>query len=500
MEDKKYTQLFWLASGIFLFFRLIYINLIPLAPQEAYYWNYSRHLALSYFDHPPLQAWIIFLTTKIGASEFSVRLACPILAFFSGLFCFKIGKQLFNTKIGFYFFLLLNLILIFNIGSVIFTPDAPLLFFWILSFYFFCKIIIENKPYYWYPLGASLGLAMLSKYTAIFIPISILTFLLLSKPHRFWLARKEPYLAVIISLLVLSPVIIWNAWNDWASFAFQTSRRAGELVSFSIKDFFGYLGSQLGLVSPLIYAGIIYALFKIGKEGLKSKNQVSLALFSWSAPILIFFTLVSFKYWVKINWVVPGYVTALLALAVIYFKKVEVKSLTGWRSQKSFKAWGLTSIIISFIFSILGYLSPFLPLGIGKGEALSGWKELARKVNQVKTEMSDGREPIIIGYEYKAASELAFYLPDRPEVYSNNFVGRPGLSYDFWANPSDFKGKDAIFVYDVRNRYKTPESLKKLFDQVEVPQRFSVFKKGKKITEFYIYKCYTYKGISKLNN
>lgn len=492
MDEKKYIKLFWLTSSAFLFFRLIYINLIPLAPQEAYYWNYSRHLALSYFDHPPLQAWLIFLTTKLGVSEFTVRLACPVLAFLSGLFCFKIGNLLYNAKIGFYFFLILNSILIFNIGTVIFTPDALLLFFWILSFYFFCKIIFENKPDYWYALGISLGLAMLSKYTAIFIPISVLTFLIFSKTHRFWLKRKEPYLAVLVSLIVFSPVLIWNAQNHWASFGFQTTRRAGELVSFSLKDFLAYIGSQMGLVSPLIYVGIIYAVFKIGKEGLKNRDSVSLALLCWSVLILLFFTLVSFKYWVKINWVVPGYVSAILVLVVIYFKKSEVK--------KSFKVWGLTSVLISFIFSALGYLSPFLPTGIGKGESLSGWKELAQKIDQVKQEMIKKGETIIIGYEYKVASELAFYLPERPEVYSNNFVGRPGLAYDFWSNPEDFKGKNAILVYDKRNRFKTPENLPKLFKRVERPEIFSVYKKGNKVTDFYIFRCFGYKGISNLNH
>jgi len=492
VDEKKYLKLFWLTSSAFLVFRLIYINLIPLAPQEAYYWNYSRHLALSYFDHPPLQAWIIFLTTRLGLSEFTVRLACPILAFLSGWFCFKIGKNLFNAKIGFYFFLVLNSILIFNIGTVIFTPDALLLFFWISAFYFFCKIIFEHKPNYWYALGISLGLAMLSKYTAIFIPISVLTFLIFSKSHRFWLKKKEPYLAAVLSLLVFSPVIIWNAQNHWASFGFQTTRRMGELVSFSLKDFFAYLGSQMGLVSPLIYAGIIYAVVKIGKDGFKNRDNISLALFSWSAPILIFFTLVSFKYWVKINWVVPGYVTAILALVVVYFNKLEFK--------KSFRIWGLTSVVISFIFSVLGYLSPLLPMGINAGESLAEWKELARKIEQVKQEMNKKGETIIIGYEYKVASELAFYLPERPEVYSNNFVGRPGLAYDFWSNPEDFKGKNAVFVYDKRNRYKTPENLPRLFKSVEGPQIFSIYKKGNKVTSFYIFRCFGYKGISNLNN
>lgn len=529
MEDKNYTRWFWFLNFGFLFFRLLYIGLPQLAPQEAYYWNYSRHLALSYFDHPPLHAWLIWLSTRLGTSEFTVRLFAPLCAFGTAYFCFLTGKLLFSARIALFFVVTLNAILIFNIGSVILTPDVPLLFFWTLSLYLFARIVTEGKG--WYPLGICLGLSMLSKYTAIFIPISIILFLILSKEHRFWFVRKEPYLAVILSLLAFSPVLIWNAMNEWASFAFQTSRRVGELGGISVRDFLAYLGSQIGVVSPLIYGAMVYALIKLGIEVLKTwrffadvqndpclalssrggnlshpnapligegkkKDKVDLLLLAWSVPIILFFTLVSFKYWVKMNWPTPGYVPAILAGVTLIIDGTKNKERAGKDPalREGRKKWvGLTSLILGFIFVWLGYASPFLPISLGKGEALYGWKEFASTVEAVRQKM-DADKTIIIGYEYKTASELAFYLPDRPETFSNSFVGEKGLAYDFWSNPDDYIGRNAIFVYDQRARYKTPENLTRFFEKVEKEPEFVLAKAGKKVTAFHIYRCYNYRG------
>ena len=66
---------------------------------------------------------------------------------------------------------------------------------------------------------------MLSKYTALFLVPSVLLFLLADRAHRKWLLRKEPYLAFFLSLVIFSPVILWNYQHQWVSFAFQFSRR-----------------------------------------------------------------------------------------------------------------------------------------------------------------------------------------------------------------------------------------------------------------------------------
>jgi hypothetical protein len=485
-EDAKYFKyLLYLILGTTLF-RLIYINIPGLAPQEAYYWNYSRHLALSYFDHPPMLAWLIFIFTHIGKqSEFFVRIACVLISACLTYFTYLIGKSLFDQKIGFYSALLLNSILIFSLGAIIATPDTPMILFWVLSFYFFSKLILTQDKKWWYLCGMSTGLALISKYTAVFIIVSVLLYLLFSKKNRKRLLSKEPYLSLLLVILVFSPVIIWNAQNNWASFLFQSSRRAGELGSFSSRHFFGYFGAQLGVISPLIYFGLIYAAIKSGIVGFKEENQKFLLCFCWSFPIILFFTLLATKYWVKINWVSAGYFSASIAGVALFFRFVE-------KGKRWIKSFGISSLIVSLLFVVVAHILPvmkFIPVSSSL-DTITGWKELAERVENEKRKMREGS--IIVGYGYKVPSEIAFHT--QLETYSNNIVGENGLQFDYWSNPNDFIGRDAIFIYDEREKYKDPERLKNFFASVEELEPLKIYRAGKVLTTFHIFKCYGYKG------
>ena len=514
-EDCKYFKyLLYLILGTTLF-RLIYINIPNLAPQEAYYWNYSRHLALSYFDHPPMLAWLIFIFTHIGKqSEFFVRIACVLISAGLTYLSYLIGESLFDRKVGFFSALTLNSILIFSLGAIIATPDTPMILFWILSFYFFSRLILTQKKKWWYLLGISTGLALLSKYTAIFIVVSVFLYLLFSKHNRKWLLSKEPYLALILTIFIFSPVIIWNAQNNWASFLFQSSRRAGELHPFSAWHFFGYLGAQLGVVSPLIYLSLIYAIIISGIIGFRRKvmsespphpnpptdftpfnlpkgereleeNENFLLCFCWSFPVILFFTLLAAKYWVKINWVSAGYFSASIAGVALFFRFVE-------EGKRWIKLWGISALIVSLLFVVVAHILPIMksiPVSSSL-DTITGWKELAVRVEKEKDQMRDGT--MVVGYGYKVPSEIAFYTS--LETYSNNILGEDGLQFDFWSDPNDFIGKDAIFVYDEREKYKDPERLKNFFASVEELEPLKIYRAGKILTTFHIFKCYEYKG------
>jgi hypothetical protein len=500
--------LLYLLIGTTLF-RLIYINIPNLAPQEAYYWDYSKHLALSYFDHPPILAWSIYLFTHIGTqSAFFVRIVCVLVSAGLTYLTYIIGKSLFDAKVGFYSALLLNCILIFSLGAIIATPDTPMIFFWVLSFYFFTKLIITQKGKWWYLLGVSTGLGLLSKYTAVFIIVSVFLYLLFSRQNRRWLSTKEPYLALVLAFLVFSPVIIWNAQNHWVSFLFQSSRRAGELGSFSSRHFFGYFGAQIGVISPLIYFSLIYAMIKSGIWGLGRENMILLPphpsplpkgerellngkekyllCFCWSFPIIFLFTLVASIYWVKMNWISAGYFSASIAAVALFFHFQE-------KGRKWVKSWGKIALIVSLIFVVIAHILPvvkIIPVSSSM-DTITGWKELAQRVEEEKSTMREGT--FVVGYGYKVPSEIAFYTS--LETYSNNMVGENGLQFDFWSKPDEFLGSDAIFVYDQRERYKDPERLKNFFASVEKLEPLKVYRSGRVLTTFHIFRCYDYQGV-----
>jgi hypothetical protein len=99
----------------------------------------------------------------------------------------------------------------------------------------------------------------------------------------------------------------------------------------------------------------------------------------------------------------------------------------------------------------------------------------------------------VAGYEYKAASELAFYLPGQPETYSNSLIGHPGLQYDYWFDGPKLHGRNFMFVVDQRYRLKDATFIfSGFFEKVERADSL-VIKNGRGyVTTFYIYPCYNY--------
>jgi len=471
--------LWFLVAGLFLG-RLVMALVLPLTPQEAYYWNYSRHLALSYFDHPPLTAWTIYLFTLLfGHTELAVRLPALLYSAGSFFFLYALVRKLAEPRLK--EFLPLLLAPFFVIGGSQMLPDSPLLFFFSMALYTGHRAMVEGNKKAWYGFGAAAGMALLSKYSAVLIFAGLGMFMLLTKTWYF-LRSRNFWLSILISGLIFLPVIIWNAQNHWMSFLFQSTRRAGELSGFSLYNFGRYLLTQILILTPVLWLVNWRALWIGLREGLKGPNRSDLFLVAFALPFFLFFTLLSFFYWVKLNWLWPGYLCAT-ALAIILFFHGKMRF---W-----FKT-NLTSSIAFLVPSV--FLLFYQPLAINwPGNSLAGWRELANKVDEMKNR--SGGDWLAAGYEYKTASELAFYLPGHPETYSNPLIDQPGLQYDFWFNEQKVLGRNFMFVVDRRDWLNdAPEVLAGFFSRVDQPDSI-IIKSGRGyVTTFYIYPCYGYKG------
>jgi hypothetical protein len=185
------------------------------------------------------------------------------------------------------------------------------------------------------------------------------------------------------------------------------------------------------------------------------------------------------------NWTVPAFIGWFMAGTYLIFKKYE--------TSKLIRFWGKFSLGFLILTFFLAHILILLPnIHYGRGDYYTGWDKLTNRVEDVRTKIE---EPYFIcGYEYKLASELAFYLDGHPETVSNNIVGRPGLQYDYWCDPDTLVGYNAIFVYDERQNFKDPSELNKFFNSVEREGKVLIKKAGKKVTEFHIFRCLNYKG------
>ncbi len=240
-----------LATGLIAYaiaLRLVYLGSVELLPEETYYWNYARHLDIGYLDHPPLVAWLISLGTAVfGQSQFGVRSGALCCGVITSIFAYRLARNLFDDATALAALLLAQILPFFFLSGLLMTPDAGLTAAWAATLYYLERALLAGRASAWWGVGAALGVGMVSKYSiGLLVPV-IVIFMLLDRQSRRWWTRWEPYAAAVLALAIFSPVILWNAQHDWASFAFQTSRRLAEAPRFALHRL---LASALVLITP----------------------------------------------------------------------------------------------------------------------------------------------------------------------------------------------------------------------------------------------------------
>ncbi|OGP84336.1 MAG: hypothetical protein A2Z08_08145 [Deltaproteobacteria bacterium RBG_16_54_11] len=497
MTGKGYERLFWaLALGLF-FFHLLYIWLTPfdLAPDEAYYWDWSRNLALGYYSKPPLVAWAIALFTRLGGDHpFFVRLGAVLFSLGSSLVLFYLGKALFNEKVGFWASILANATPGFALGSVIMTIDPPLMFFWGLTILLLHRALSRGQPAYWYMAGISLGLGLLSKYTIVALIPSLFIYLAFSPAKRSWLRKKEPYLFIFIGLIVLSPNLYWNYINQWPSIK-QPAGLVGQRNLSSLTTFIWFFGPQAGILSPLTFLLVLYGLWQGGKRGILHHDDRLLFLFWHALPLLGFFIILSFFSVCYVNWAAPAYFTAfILAVAVVWEGS--------WR-EKAKKRVLTTALIVgiascSLLFTMDALRGAAVALGVNIAadkfptSRLTGWRELGEEMTGLLDQV--GREKtFIISYKRDYVSEVAFYAEGHPTVYTLNLSGRTESQYDLWEGYENKIGFNALYITKLNRR--PPDNFAGAFDRVEKIKEVEIYAGKELINGYSIFFCEGFRGL-----
>jgi hypothetical protein len=477
----------WKVILGFSLFRLFLAMTLPLTPQEAYYWSWSRDLALSYFDHPPLASYSIWLTTLIfGQTIFGIKLAAVLWYLGMNIIWASMVQEMFNhSRQTFWTLLALNASIVFELYGFVITPDTPLLFAWTATIYALWKLIQTDSPKWWYIAGVFMGLAWLGKYSGIMLVPSVLLFVLVSKTQRKWLLTPHPFLAVILAILVFSPVLIWNAQHDWMSFAFQGSERASGMGHWKVKHFGELLGSQFFILSPYLFVVVIATLIRYGRRLFSGLEDKILLLLSSGLITVVFFIAVSFRSLVKMNWLAPAY-WSLIILGIYYL----------FQSPEKFNRMR-TGIFSSIIFLGMGISVVAVPdVPLGEGNTWSGWKQAAHDVKTLQDSLkNEGLDPFIFSTNYKASSLLKFYLPDQPRTYAQDIIGKPALQFDVWPREEDLKGRTGLLVVDNRREYRFKlDRIAPYFQTVQKVRSMRIENFGKLVRKIDIYQCSGYLG------
>ncbi len=465
-----------LLVGASLLLHVGYAGLVPLSPQEAYYWSWGRRLALSYFDHPPLAAWTIRgFTQLLGDGERAIRLAA---AFHSGLFflfLFLTGRRLFGERAALLATAFGLLAPITSLGQVVITPDGPLLSGWAACLYFTVRALDEEDGRWLLAAGLATGLAALGKYTAFMLVPQLGLALLLDPRGRRLLASPWPWLGLLLAGLVFSPVLLWNADRRFVSFLFQSGGRTSTFA-FNPVLVGRFVGLQALSVSPLLWLAVMGAPFLAARRWREPRWRVA-ALFS--LPLVLLMLAISPFHWVKMNWGAPAYPAALLAVSAL--------ALEGW-GRPWVRRFTWSAGALAALFSLYTHLMPLWPAlpFPARDEMFAGWRQLADRVDAERRAM--GGDPLVVGCTYKPAAELAYYLPGRPQTQSAGVFGQNGLQFDEWLDPAAVRGKALLIVVDPRER-RTCLGMKRLCATLTRLPPEPVWRGADKVTDFELSRC-----------
>ncbi len=89
---------------VYTFFNAIANQFIKLYADETYYWVWSQKLSLSYFDHPPMVAYMIKMTTLFSDEPFFVRLPAVLLVSATAYILYKLARKMFDERAAIYTF------------------------------------------------------------------------------------------------------------------------------------------------------------------------------------------------------------------------------------------------------------------------------------------------------------------------------------------------------------------------------------------------------------
>jgi undecaprenyl-diphosphatase len=500
----NYKRWFWITNIFSSLIRLLIIGKTGLTIDEAHYFTYTKYLSLSYFDHPPMIAYLIkasnFIFTNI---EFAVRFPAVLIFFLSSWVLYICAKKLYDEKTAFISVLLLNILPVFSfLGAVVAIPDSPLALFWLLSLLTFIKIVETSNGKFWYLFGICTGFATLSKYNAVFLPIFAILFLILSRKHRFWFTKIEPYFAILISFIIFLPVILWNIQNNWASFAFQFNHGFGSSIpKFSLNSLAKALGAQAGYISPLLFLIFVVSIYLCFKDTLKKKDTASVLIFCFSIPTLLLFNFIATFNEILPHWPIMGYLVLSIYVAHLTSKFWEIK----WFKIYSYLSWGLaflmTIIVPLHILYGIVPIKKFLPKeqieqvkhGISEAERIDitnevyGWKEVGNEIKKILDSYPQNNKPFIFTYKSYLSSQLQYCIPDL-RVFC---ISDSPNAYNFWQKGlKKFKNKDGLFICN-DFFFANPEDRygNQAFSSYEQIKTLPIYRNGVKIKNFFFTIC-----------
>ena len=474
--------------------RLVAAASLGLGNDEAYHLLYALHPAPSYYDHPPMVAWVEMLgMLGLGNSVSNLALRSGFVVLFAGStwLMWRIASRWFGDWAGFYAALALNLTGYYGLAASTFAlPDGPLLFFWLLTIDR-ASLALDRPARLgpWITLGLAWGCAMLSKYHAVFLPVGTALYLLLRPERRRWLLAPGPYLAIGVGLLVFSPVLIWNAAHEWVSFAFQGGRAVGG-STLRLDYLAGALGAQAAYLFPWFWVPLVWIGFRSvrGWRDLETEDE-RLAVCLCAAPLATFTAVACFQP-VLPHWGLIGLVSLFPMLGRSMARRAVERPSRSRRRLLLAGAFPLILLAVALGQFHTGWLQRgddggfgFLTETTDPTAEMYGWDQVAARLDELG--LLDDPSVFLFTRNWFLSAQLARATELRRPVLCYNLDDPRGFA--FWSDPQQWIGRDGVLVM-VNEDYTPFNSYLRWFESCEALDDFRVERAGKLIRRVRVFR------------
>jgi 4-amino-4-deoxy-L-arabinose transferase-like glycosyltransferase len=425
--------------------RIVYAAAIELRTDEAYYWTWSQEAALSFLDHPPMIAWFIrFGTAIFGDSALGVRFGGIVAMLVTQLLLADIVRRLTHDMRAIMFAVLMpEAALYYGLLMAKVAPDAAMIPFAVAMMWSLVRLAQSGDGRWWLAAGLFAGLSLLSKFTAIMFAPAVAAFVLVPDWRWRWLRSPYPYLAALIAIAVFSPVLIWNAQHDWASFRFQGVRATAN-YGLSLRTIGDYIGLQFGLVGFVMLPVVLTGLVMTAWRGYRTREPVAILLSTAVlVPFAYFFvkslTLRVGDTWPMFMWPV-GFAAAAVNPVMLSRERRSARLI------RSSLFWVRTAIVSGIAFVVIVFLyyvaAPWNLLGrIDPIGAEAGYDQVAARAQAA---LDKTGATWIATTDYRTYAMMRWLFRGRVPVIELNERGR----FQDFADPGmdRIKGNAGIYV------------------------------------------------------
>jgi hypothetical protein len=492
---------------------------LNLVPDEAHYWDWSRHLDWSYYSKGPLVAWLIRASCElagpwsqrlIGNDMLAVRLpavACGVLLVTS---LYILTLQVFRRERLAVAVVALALTLpLIAAGASLMTIDAPYTCCWGWALVLTHRAIFRGSLWAWTAAGLAVGLGILAKYPMVLFVPSVGLFLLTTSGLRRQFVRPGFWLMCLIGAACCLPILVWNAQHGWVSLH-HVSGQAGITERSGILWLgpLTYLGTQFLVLLGFWF--VAWATAMIAHRPSKETDPGIRYLWWTSATMFGVFWVFSLKTPEEPNWPVTAYLSGIV-LGTAWLSR-QLASPKEW-----YRRLTMASLIVACLLGLLvtvvmhrsdlarpvllrlsGPPSEQHPVPLRRFDPtcrLRGWRYFGGELDRIRAGLrGHGVEPILAASSWTLPGEMGFYCHGHPTVYSLGLaVGDRWSQYDLWRpnplwDPDTFIGRTFIFVGD------PSPALREAFDSIEALRLIEYQESGQPIARWTVLVCHGYRG------